>query len=331
MMIKQFFENLSYRMFKENDLSDITWTLCITSPLFRDYFIHFFFPGMDIEKSIILDREISKDDSRVDFIIHNNDETYIIENKINDKNHHFGVYEKVYNVTPERFGYIANYKIEQPFEGKNYAIRTWKDFHVHLQKIKSDDIREQELIDGYKIYLRNVCNIILYEETMNTNGIYSLFELIEVLSELCERNEEYFKIEHSSIGCNYAGGYKNNHKELGVMFKLTFKKILFPETYGWIGLYFERKEPLICIGFYDKESWAKELCRIVHNKPIPTGKLCSESYSADDGIWFNFTKHGEFNKCSSIEEQKNILKEYMDEVIKLIYKLIMTNNNGKNE
>ncbi len=84
MMIKQFFENLSYRMFKENDLSNITWTLCITCPLFRDYFIHFFFPGMDIEKSIILDREISKDGSRVNFIIHNKDETY---NKFNNKSH----------------------------------------------------------------------------------------------------------------------------------------------------------------------------------------------------------------------------------------------------
>lgn len=330
-MIKQFFDNLSYRMFKENNLSDITWTLCITSPLFRDYFIHFFFPGMDIEKSIILDREISKDDSRVDFIIHNKDETYIIENKINDKNHHFGVYEKVYNVTPERFGYIANYKIEQPFEDKNYAIRTWKDFHVHLQKLQSDDIKEQELIDGYKTYLRNVCNIILYEEPMNTNGIYSLFELIEILSELCEFNQDNFKIEDSSIGCNYAGGYKNNHKELGVMFKVTFKKISFPETYGWIGLYFERKEPLICMGFYDKEGWAKELCSILNDKPIPAGESCSESYSADGAIWFNFTKHDELNKCSSIEEQKNMLKEYMDEVIKLIYKLIKTNNNGKNE
>lgn len=322
MMIKQFFENLSYRMFKENDLSDITWTLCITSPLFRDYFIHFFFPGMDIEKSIILDREISKDDSRVDFIIHNNDETYIIENKINDKNHHFGVYEKVYNVTPERFGYIANYKIEQPFEGKNYAIRTWKDFHVHLQKLKSDDIKEQELIDGYKIYLRNVCNIILYEEPMNTNGIYSLFELIEVLSELCERAEDNFEIEHTNIGCHYNGGYKNNNKELGVTFKLTFKKTLFAETYGWIGIFFERKEPLICIGFYDKETWARELCSILNDKTIPAGKLCSEPYSDDYGKWFNFTKHDELNKCSSIEEQKNMLKEYMDEVIEEIYKQI---------
>lgn len=97
-------------MFKEYDLSDITWALCNTSPQFRDYFLHFFFPEMKIEKSIILDREISKDDSRVDFIIHNKNETYIIENKINNKNHHFRVYEETYNVLPERFGYIANIK-----------------------------------------------------------------------------------------------------------------------------------------------------------------------------------------------------------------------------
>ena len=330
-MIKLFLENLSYRMFKENDVSDITWALCNTSPRFRDYFLHYFFPEMQVEKNVTLDREISKDDSRVDFIIHNKNETYIIENKINDKNHHFGVYEETYNVLPERFGYIANYKIEQPTEGKNYAIRTWKDFYNHLQHLKSDDKIEQELIGGYKTYLQNVCNIIPYEVPMNTNGIYSLFALIEVLSELCERNENNFKIEHTNIGCNYTGGYKNNHKELGIMFKLTFKKISFSETYGWIGIYFERKEPLICIGFYDKENWAKKLCRILNDKPIPTGKLSSESYSADGGIWFNFAKHDELNKCSSIEEQKNLLKEYMDEVIEKIYKLIITYNNGNNE
>lgn len=43
-MIKLFLENLSYRMFKENDVSDITWALCNTSPRFRDYFLHYFFP-----------------------------------------------------------------------------------------------------------------------------------------------------------------------------------------------------------------------------------------------------------------------------------------------
>lgn len=50
-MIKQFFDNLLYRMFKENDLFDITWTLCVTSPLFRDYFIHFFSQKMNKKKN----------------------------------------------------------------------------------------------------------------------------------------------------------------------------------------------------------------------------------------------------------------------------------------
>lgn len=90
---------------------------------------------MQVERNIILDREISKDCSRVDFIIHNNNETYIIENKIDDKNHHFGVYEETYNVLPEKFGYIANYKIEQPTEGKNYALRTWKDFYNQTTQV----------------------------------------------------------------------------------------------------------------------------------------------------------------------------------------------------
>lgn len=85
--------------------------LCNTSPRFRDYFLHYFFPKMQVERSVILDREISKDGSRVDFIIHNKNETYIIENKINDKNHHFGVGFTTKKIGPKN--YVALYMTEQ--------------------------------------------------------------------------------------------------------------------------------------------------------------------------------------------------------------------------
>ena len=95
-------------MNKENDLSDITWALCNASHKFKEVFLKFFFPEIQISPDVVIEREISKDDSRPDFVIHNGSELYIIENKINDQAHHFGQYEKAFKVTPERFGYIAN-------------------------------------------------------------------------------------------------------------------------------------------------------------------------------------------------------------------------------
>lgn len=38
-MIKDFFENISYRLDNENDLSDIVWAMCYTSPTFKEVFL----------------------------------------------------------------------------------------------------------------------------------------------------------------------------------------------------------------------------------------------------------------------------------------------------
>lgn len=128
-MITRFLESLSYRVNNENALSDIIWSLCNSSPTFREAFLLFFFPNMRISPEIEIEREIVKNNSRPDFIIYNDDEVYLVENKINDRNQHFGQYDKTFKVEPERFGYIANYVIPQPKEGKKYQIRTWEGFY----------------------------------------------------------------------------------------------------------------------------------------------------------------------------------------------------------
>ena len=77
---------------------------------------------MQISQDVEIEREIAANDSRPDFVIYNGEETYLIENKINDHNQHFGQYDKTFNVAPERFGYIANYVIPQPKQDKHYQI-----------------------------------------------------------------------------------------------------------------------------------------------------------------------------------------------------------------
>ena len=73
MQTKDFFETLSFRLKNENDLSDITWAMCLSCESFRNDFLHFFFPEMVIDKNISIEREVSENDSRPDFLIENKD------------------------------------------------------------------------------------------------------------------------------------------------------------------------------------------------------------------------------------------------------------------
>ena len=68
-MLAEFISNLSYRFRSENNLSDVTWTLCQTSDKFQCVFLRFFFPWMDEDcGEIYILREQSNDDSSPDVV-----------------------------------------------------------------------------------------------------------------------------------------------------------------------------------------------------------------------------------------------------------------------
>ena len=147
-IFKDFLLSLAQRMSGENDLSDMIYAACHASQLFKHVFVTFFFPEIEETNLIYIEREVTEGSSRVDFIFDYNGKKYIVENKIYDKNHHFGQYESVYKVVPNRFGYIVNYhNIE--YEGKTksdylklgYRIKSWEEFYKHLiAKEDQDDI-----------------------------------------------------------------------------------------------------------------------------------------------------------------------------------------------
>ena len=322
--IKDILENISYRLYSENALSDVTWAMCHTCLSFRDAFLHFFFPEMQISEEIEILREVSKDDSRPDFIIHNNNVLYIIENKINDQNHHFGQYEKSFGVTPERFGYIANYIIPQPDPEQKYPIRTWEDFYRHLGLVNVEDKEEQSLIEGYRAYLRSVCSIINFTKPMNIEGIYSLYQLIEILNKLCKRDEDKYSISVYNQGRTYDNKY-TDHSVAGINFEINLKKSKI-QAWGWVGIYFSEEIPTICIGFSKKENWGQSICTLLAKaKDLTDGKYSSAPYEEGDAYWFDYIDGKEtyeewFDKLT-LEEQTAQLKGFMDEVFNLISEL----------
>lgn len=152
-IVNQFFENIADYYWHENDLSNITVALCNASKYFREKFLHFFFPELEIEEVLEINREIwdsNGKNSRVDIhITMKSEEKYIIEVKINDRNHHFGQYEESFGVSIKRFGYITNYYCSEGIL-LGYDVKTWSQFYDALSH--SDNL--DSLSKSYLSYLK---------------------------------------------------------------------------------------------------------------------------------------------------------------------------------
>ena len=326
-MISQFFNSLSIKFRKENDLSDITWAMCQACDSFRNAFLCFFFKDFDTSADVIIEREKSEDDCRPDFVIDCNGETYIIENKIYDTNHHFGQYDKAFNVTPQRIGYIANYPItDKEIVSKGYPIRTWEQLYESFLNNLPEDEEDKIIWKGYLCYLKNVCNIIKIEIPMKLNGIHSLYSLIKVFEKLSNRIEEDFElfIYHSNSIC---GTTASRLGITGVNFEVKYKHITQEkQIWGWIGIYYDRQEPLIDIEFRNHDAWGAGYCEMVlpYKSEWKNQTTFSRPYIKEkEYICFELNKelHEKFNKSDDIKEQESILKAFMDEVLRYPFTL----------
>ena len=314
-----FFRSISYKFRKENDLSDITWAMCLSCDSFRDSFLKFFFPEIQINKEVSIEREKSENDSRPDFYINNGGVKYLIENKIYDTNHHFGQYDSTFNIPPERFGYITNYKIgDEALRKRGYCLHTWEELFDIFSKNIPEDLNEQQLWLGYLEYVKNVCGIIKIEGPMKLNGIYSLYLLMEILEKkLINRTEEDFEVKFYNR--NKLCGNGNSTGATGINFQLIYKlkEVENVNIWGWIGIEFNTPEPIILMGFYDKSDWGKGYIDLIRNE-VFSKQICFEKpFWEDSCLWFELSSElrKEFEVCEDVTKQEDILKKFMDEVI----------------
>ena len=168
-------------------------------------------------------------------------------------------------------------------------------------------------------------NFIEFHKPMNIEGIYSLYQFVEILNKLCKREEEHFVLDVYNQDRKYDNTHAN-HSVTGINFELKLKDCDF-QAWGWIGIYFSDEIPTICIGFNDTENWGKCVCDLIKNakSEIADGQLCTAPYPEDGAYWFNFidgkdTYEECFNKLS-LNEQIEQIKAFMDEVFNLIYGL----------
>lgn len=317
-MMENFISNLSLRLNSENNLSDITWTMCETSDLFLTTFLDFFFPGVPFGE-IYLEREVADGNCRPDFQFEHDGKKYLIECKIYDTEQHFD-YVKHYKIAPAQLGYITNY----PMVKEGFVIHTWTELYTYLQKRIPQ--QELELWNGYLKYLKRVCYIFIPEQPMNLDGMFSLYTFYRLLDEVivCD-GERFTSTLCGKNNTNYGSGLKLSPQRgvMGKYFQVKFKKTRLKQTIGWIGVYFEREHPQICIGFDYWDGWGKPVYNLLCDniEKAKKGKYHDGFYEEGGAIWFDFNKAEKFNSLDNVSKQVALLKSYFNEVLETIYKI----------
>lgn len=303
-MLAQFIVNLSHRFRSENDLSDVTWTMCQTSDRFQCVFLKFFFPSFDDDCSeTILNREKSQDDSRVDFYFHYRKELFLIENKIYDVEHHFEQYCETYGIHPDHLGYIVNYHLEKP----GFVVKTWKEFfHYLLRQIGSFQDEEQELVRSYIEYLKSVCSIFHTNKSMNLASLFSLYSFYNNLDKILDRKTD----DMESISSPHAFS-KPHEGRMGKGFRMKFMDIDEPIT-GWFGIYFDKATPSVWL-YIDKQCL---------NKDYPFDPCDVYLYDGyyDSAFWFKYNMPSNFDELELNIQIKELSKFY-NTVLMAFYKV----------
>jgi hypothetical protein len=179
--IEKFFRELSRRMYKENDLSDMVYALCRSNSDFMQFFLNFIFGVEKLNASDFrIEREVSFENDRPDFVLTKKDsgERYFIEVKIGDRSQHFAQYNYRLKTLNENvvaastdftkyLGYITDYEVQEgelspgdktAFNGckGNGTYHTWSEFKDALYRSKLvGDLNED--IRGLLAYCEMVC------------------------------------------------------------------------------------------------------------------------------------------------------------------------------
>ena len=276
----RFFKELSQRMYKENDLSDIVYALCESNLQFKQFFLDFFFKDKGLmAANVTLEREVQYEDgSRPDFVIRRlkdrEEEVFFVENKIWDRSHHFDQYVKILGQEQaDRLGYISNYTINEqelaPADQKVFKsikdkrIKTWREFREALAA-KADDVNEQswatsEDIQGFLAYCEEICpdnQEIVSNFELNGGAFGKVRSFYECLKARLSRS---IKIKDKEIKLELwnRGSFNKPSEWIGCYFGA--ENLLQQKVWGWIGFYLHEntKTPGLCVEFLNKTGWGK--------------------------------------------------------------------------
>lgn len=313
-MITKLLKSLAEYYHQENDLSNVVCILCNIDTDFRDEFLRFFFPNLNLNDISPIEREKiapNSSDSRVDLYFECDGDPYIIEVKIGDNSHHFGQYDKAYGVTKDRFGYITNYYC---LEGKlkNYEVKEWEELYHHLSL--NNKTKNSKTIDGFLAYLKEVCTII--DETIHNVGDDIFLKTI---------SDGILKHAQSLAATNLhkmeISGIVQRRENCAVNFYVSFPPRDSDRNFVWCGVkpFDDDKQISFYVELANREH---------HHKPSLSEKLLkfdsgvyAEAPVKTDGyVYFKLkqNKQFDFNNARDYLSQKQILREFINEITLLL-------------
>ena len=196
-----------------------------------------------------------------------------------------------------------------------------------------DETQEEKfLLQGFLDYILNVCNLIKIRKPMNLKGMYSLFSLMEILEKLSNRSYDQYKLILYNSNRVCGGGIQKGVS--GVNFELIYDNATCKEQkiWGWIGVYYNREDPIICMGFYNNAAWGANYIKLIDIFRSKWGnkKEFKKPYyeSGESYLWFEMSD--EFSKAfdasNDINDQEVILQGFMDAVINYPFELKAMND-----
>lgn len=308
--INNFLNELSKYYWHENDLSNITVALCNANTTFKELFLRFFFPKIRIEDISGVTREVCDPNgkgSRVDIHISmKSDKLYIIEVKINDSNHHFGQYESAYQIPQDHFGYITNYYCPEGIT-LGYNMKTWEEFYHYLNNKSASD----EVITSYLIYLKKVCNIKIYSTPMNFKALDTIPHFYKIIEEIVNENKNL------GIRINYgkSSTFDYSYKDFDILNTENDEII----SNGRVMLYYADDE-IISVGIASSEALhINELETKLKDRSSEWFRTPSIDSDWWNLLWFSLSdKKIEILQNTEQVQQKQILKDYLTEVINIV-------------
>jgi hypothetical protein len=301
-----FFDFLSERNYKENDLSDITWALCNANEEFKRLFLNYCFKMEETPEMQVFKREVPSNDSRPDFYCEDMEKNvWIIEVKIDYRQKlHFEQYRKRYK--KGNIAFIANYNASAICDKElNISITTWKGFIDYLL-----GKTENELIIGYSKYLKKRMGYLEVKE-MNLNKINSLPHfnefLVSIVPEYSEKELKFYK--NIVITTEYCGR------------DIYFKNKNEKPVYFWAGIYFcdeKHKNTYFYLEFTidDNNRVPKKKADIIRN--LKEGKYLYKPEFCDGFAWFYLKDEFHdilFSNKPKLEKQKEIIRNSIHEIL----------------
>lgn len=313
--IEKFFRELSRRMYKENDLSDMVYALCRSNSDFMQFFLNFIFgDGKLNARDFRIEREVSFENDRPDFVLTKKDsgERYFIEVKIGDRSQHFAQYcDRLKKLNencvsyPADFakylGYITNYEVQEgelspgdktAFNGckNNGTYHTWREFKDALCRSKLvGDLNED--VRGLLAYCEMVCpsqqeDEQIAEYTYDPDNFREIRKCYSALEDYLSEGDKIEVLEHDIKIKKYRVA-NTPAESIGIYFEAQDVSTGINEKdemcegkkiWGWAGwLLTKGFHPGFCIAFDNNNGWGAPVFESLNKQDDSWMPFCIDS------------------------------------------------------